>query len=105
MTSIGGSRKRNSRTARTIAGAAIALSLGMLAITGCSSTTPAPQPNLTRVELTFNLSQCVPIDAHIYKCPSIDKPICDPDYAGPQADECIRIGRKGSVFVMGPGGE
>jgi hypothetical protein len=85
--------------------AVIALLLGMLATAGCASSTPDVPAGISKVELTFNLSTCVPIDAHIYKCPSIDKPICDPDYAGPEADQCVRIGRKGSVFVLGPGGE
>ena len=86
-------------------GAVIALLLGTLLTAGCASSTPDVPAGTSKVELTFNLSNCVPVDAHIYKCPSIDKPICDPDYAGPEAGQCIRIGRKGSVFVLGPGGE
>ena len=56
-----------------------------------------------RLELKFALSKCEQISPNLYKCPAIDKPICTTEYSQPGV-ECIRIGKKGSVFVMGPGG-
>ncbi|MFZ1890446.1 MAG: hypothetical protein WAU33_20660 [Candidatus Binataceae bacterium] len=86
----------------TLAGIAFA---GIL-LAGCSTNTPTPQAAaLNQTELTFNLSQCTPIDAHVYKCPAVDRPICDADYAGNNYTQCLHIGKKGSVFVAGPGGE
>ena len=56
-----------------------------------------------KLELKFDLSKCEQIQPNLYKCPAIDKPICTIEYSQPGV-ECIRIGKKGSVFVMGPGG-
>ncbi len=52
-----------------------------------------------KVALNFDLSQCQPMGANMYKCPAVDKPICSPDYA-PSSFECVQIGKKGSVFVQ-----
>jgi predicted component of type VI protein secretion system len=80
-------------------GLAIAV-LGLLALSGCSSSTPPPaeQAALAKTELHFDLNKCEPIEPGLYKCPASDKAICNPDYNG-QA-ECVRIGPKGSVFVQ-----
>ncbi|MGA7873128.1 MAG: hypothetical protein WCA22_19745 [Candidatus Binatus sp.] len=74
--------------------------VGLLALGGCSSSEPsaAQQASLAKTELHFNINTCQQIDTGLYKCPSVDKPICSPDYNG-QA-ECVRIGPKGSVFVQ-----
>ena len=56
-----------------------------------------------KLELNFDLSKCEQLSPGLYKCPAIDKPICTTEYSQPGV-ECIRIGRKGSVFVIGPGG-
>ena len=81
----------NSRTA--IAAAALMLA-------GCSSSTlpPAQVAATENVELHFSLDQCLPIETNLFKCPAIDKPICNPDYNGQL--QCVRIGPKGSVFVQ-----
>ena len=74
--------------------------LGLLALGGCSTTadpSPAQQAVLAKTELHFDINACQEIGANIYKCPAVDKPICNPDYNG-QA-ECVRIGPNGSVFV------
>ena len=85
---------------------AIAGSFAAVLIAGCSTNAPTPAAAaLNNAELTFNLSQCLPIEAHVYKCPAVDKPICDADYAGGAYTQCIRLGKKGSVYVTGPGGE
>src|SRR5487761_996366 len=78
----------------------IACSFAGVLLAGCSTNAPTPQAAaLNNTELTFNLSQCTPLDAHVYKCPAVDRPICDPDYAGTTYTQCLHIGRKGSVFV------
>lgn len=84
---------------RMISGAEMVAALTVLSLGGCSSSTPAPpSAAMKRAELHFSLDQCQPLDANLYKCPAIDKPICSPDYNGTQVD-CVRIGPKGSVFV------
>ena len=73
---------------------------GLLALGGCSSSTPPPaqEAAIKRTELHFDLNKCELLEANLYKCPASDKAICSPDYNG-QA-ECVRIGPKGSVFVQ-----
>ncbi len=84
---------------RTLSSLAV---LAMLAVGGCSSSSPEPsatqQAALAKTELHFDINKCQEISAGLYKCPAADKPICSPDYNG-QA-ECVRIGPKGSVFVQ-----
>lgn len=83
---------------RIILAASAFATLGVLAVGGCSSSPPPPgMKKLEQVELRFSIDQCQPIDTGIFKCPAIDKPICNPDYNGQV--ECVRIGPKGSVFV------
>jgi len=74
--------------------------LGALLLAGCSSSTPPPAQvaAMEKVELRFSIDQCQPLDANLYKCPAVDKPVCNPDYNGQL--ECVRIGPKGSVFVQ-----
>ena len=74
--------------------------LFMLGLTGCSASTPAPDSAaLKHTELTFNINQCQQLSPGLFKCPAIDKPICNPDYTGTPV-ECIRIGKSGSLFVQ-----
>jgi len=90
------------------ASSAIAV-LGLLALAGCSSSVPPPDPvpapelaqytppTLDQTEVHLYLDQCKQLEAGLYKCPAFEKDICNPEYNG-QA-QCVRIGRKGSVFV------
>lgn len=50
----------------------------------------------------FDLNSCRYLGGGLYKCPAVDRPICNLDYKG-QA-ECVRVGPKGSVFVETPRG-
>ena len=83
------------------ASSAVAL-LGLLAFAGCSSSTTTPpvpqQSDLAAEELHIYLDQCKQLEAGLYKCPAFEKDICGPEYNG-QA-KCVRIGRKGSIFVQ-----
>jgi hypothetical protein len=75
--------------------------LGLFVLAGCSSysePSATQQAALAKTELHFDINTCQQIEPGLYKCPAIDKPICNPDYNG-QA-ECVRIGPKGSVFVQ-----
>jgi hypothetical protein len=97
-------RNLGSTAARTVKAASSAIALlGLVALTGCSSssstTPPAPQQSeLANSELHIYLDQCKQLEAGLYKCPPFDKAICDPEYNG-QA-QCVRTGRKGSIFVQ-----
>ena len=55
-----------------------------------------------RIEMNFDLSKCQEQGPNLYKCPAIDKPICTPEFSQPEV-QCIRVGKKGNVFVMVPG--
>ena len=70
-------------------------------LAGCSSSSAPPSAEeaaIKKTELRFSLDQCQPIEPGVFKCPAIDKPICNPDYNGQY--QCVRIGPKGSVFVQ-----
>ncbi|HVA82477.1 MAG TPA: hypothetical protein VNF29_16225 [Candidatus Binataceae bacterium] len=83
---------------------AIVSSFAAVLLTGCSTNAPTPATAaLNNTELSFNLAQCAPVGAHIYKCPAVDKPICDSDYVDANYLQCVHLGKKGSVFVTGTG--
>jgi len=64
---------------------------------GGSSGTPA-----NAVEMSFDLAKCEQQGPNLYKCPAVDKPVCTPDFSQPDV-QCIRVGKKGNVFVTMPG--
>jgi hypothetical protein len=49
-------------------------------------------------EMHFDLSQCQPVQANVYKCPAVDKAICGREYSGPPID-CLAIDSKGNLLV------
>ena len=76
--------------------------MGLL-LSGCSSSAPASSaPEIAAIkktELHFSLDQCERLsDANLYKCPAVDKPICNPNYNGQL--ECVRVGGDGSIYVQ-----
>ncbi len=72
--------------------------VGLLTVVGCSSSTPPQTQVAQKVAMHFNLAACQQVDVNLYKCPAVDKPICNPDYNGNA--ECVRMGPNGSVFVQ-----
>jgi predicted component of type VI protein secretion system len=83
---------------------AIAMVL-LVTLAACSSSPPpslSQQAALAKTEMHFDLKACQDLGGGLYKCPAVDRPICNPDYKG-QA-ECVRIGAKGGVFVETPSG-
>ncbi|HYL59680.1 MAG TPA: hypothetical protein VEU51_12495 [Candidatus Acidoferrales bacterium] len=97
--------KMRRRAAGIMPAAALAASLGMLALGGCSSEnaqTPPEHP----VPVNFALDKCQQVEPNLYKCPAIDQAICTPEFVRTDVN-CVRIGPKGSVFVMrgGTGGQ
>ena len=75
--------------------------LGLLALAGCSSSSPTDVPagsEMANTELHIMLDQCKQLEAGLYKCPAFEKAVCEPEYHG-QA-QCVRTGRKGSIFVQ-----
>ncbi len=95
-------RNLGSKAARTVKAASSAVAvIGLLVLAGCSSSAVEPVPpksELANTELRIYLDQCQQLQAGLYKCPAFEKAICDPEYNG-QA-ECIRTGKKGSIFVQ-----
>ena len=86
---------------RTIAAIGATAALGLL-LSGCASSASAPPSEIAemkKTELNFSLDQCErQSDANLYKCPAVDKAICDPHYNGQL--QCVRVGRDGSVYVQ-----
>jgi hypothetical protein len=95
----------NVRFSLTKASATVA-AIAMLTFAGCGSQpdlTPAQQKAGDYAEMNFDLNKCLPIGANLYRCPAIDKPICTTEFSRPDI-ECVRIGKKGNVFVQQLGG-
>jgi len=90
--------KIRERGLRVIQATALAASLGMLAMGGCSSQT-ATQPTEPPMAVNFALDKCEQIQPNLYKCPAVDQPMCTPEFNRTDVN-CIRIGPKGSVFVQ-----
>jgi hypothetical protein len=90
--------KIGERRMRIVSAAALAASLGMLALGGCSSQNadvPPEQP----MAVNFALEKCQQLEANLYKCPAVDQPMCTPEFNRTDVN-CVRIGPKGSVFVQ-----
>jgi hypothetical protein len=47
----------------------------------------------------MDLSKCEQLEANLYKCPAVDKPMCTPEFNRTNIN-CVRIGPKGSIFVQ-----
>jgi hypothetical protein len=65
-------RNSGSTTGRIAKRTILALALsGLLALGGCSSSTPPPGQvaAMEKTELHFSLDQCQPLDANLFKCP------------------------------------
>jgi hypothetical protein len=80
-----------------VAGAAFTVLLGGI------SSAQEPTTKEKKLELNFDLTKCEPMGPNLYKCPAVDKPICTTEFSQPDV-VCIRVGKKGNVFVMMPGG-
>ena len=90
--------KIGARGLRIIPAAALAASLGRLALGGCSSQ-DADKPTGTPINANFALEKCQQLEANLYKCPAVDQPLCTPEFNRTDVN-CVRIGPKGSVFVQ-----
>jgi hypothetical protein len=94
------SRTRRRKLTRLGSMAALSITLGLSTLAGCSTSEPIHQASASQqIVAHFALSECQQIGGNLYKCPAVDKPICNPDYSGEV--ECIRVGRKGGVYVQG----
>jgi hypothetical protein len=93
--------KIGERRMRIVSAAALAASLGMLALGGCSSQN-ADKPPETPMMANFALEKCQQLEANLYKCPAVDQPLCTPEF-NRTAVNCVRIGPKGSVFIQRQG--
>jgi hypothetical protein len=78
--------------------AALATSLGMLAIGGCSSQSTENAP-AQPIAANFALEKCQQIEPNLFKCPAVDQPLCTPEYTRTDVN-CVHIGPKGSVFIQ-----
>ncbi len=86
------------RERRIMSAAALAASLGMLALGGCSSQN-ADVPPEHPMAVNFALERCQQLEPNLYKCPAVDQPMCTPEFVRTDVN-CVRIGPKGSVFVQ-----
>jgi hypothetical protein len=82
---------------------ALALAIAMVgAMAGCS-TAPLPQetPKQAQAVANFDLNKCQELNVGLFKCPVIDKPLCNPLFDRSDVD-CLRVGRKGELMIQQP---
>ena len=85
---------------RTIIAMAFVSAALTLSLEGCAASTPAPDAaTLNKTELSFNINKCEMLGAGLYKCPAIDKPICNPDYTGTPV-ECLHTDKNGNITIQ-----
>src|SRR5260370_42299781 len=90
--------KVRARRLGVMSAAALAATLGMLALGGGSSEN-AGKPTQAPVAVNFALEKGQQLQANLYKCPAGDQPICTPEFQ-PTDVNSVRIRPNGSVFVM-----
>jgi hypothetical protein len=76
-----------------------AIAIAAMLLGGCSASTPVTMTAAQKTTvINFDLSKCQPTgDPGLYKCPEIDKPICDPSFTRTDVD-CVRV-TANHVFV------
>ncbi len=90
-------RLNNKRTTIAIG---VVLAIAMLSLGGCAASPPPPtSAALKSTELSFNINKCEMLGAGLYRCPAIDKPICNPDYTGTPV-ECLHTDKNGNITVQ-----
>jgi hypothetical protein len=85
--------------------AATCAAVAMLTFAGCSSQKAQTSPQQAAgkyAEMTFDLDKCRPIEANLYQCPAIDKPLCTAEFARTDV-ECVRLGPRGNVYMSQTG--
>jgi hypothetical protein len=84
--------------------AAIIGAFAMLATAGCSTETRPPtlETGSPLAQANFDLQKCEQLQANLYKCPAVDKPLCTPEFNRDDIN-CVRIGPKGGVFIQRQG--
>ncbi len=85
---------------RTIKGVAALLAVGSLAMTlgACSGQQDSGQAGANnQIAMTFDLGQCQQLSPSLYKCPALDKPLCDPGYNKNDVI-CVKVDKNGVVL-------
>jgi hypothetical protein len=72
----------------------------MTVLGGCAPTPPPETAAQKQLVAHFDINSCQAQGGGLYKCPSVDKPICTKDYSGPL--ECLRTGMDGSIYIDKP---
>ena len=90
--------KVRTRRLGMMSAAALAATMGMLALGGCSSQN-ADVPTEKPIAANFALEKCEQIMPNLFKCPAVDQQLCTPEFNRTDIN-CVRIGPKGSVFVQ-----
>jgi len=84
--------KRRARAAAMLAGGA------MIAIAGCAAVTPSSEtPAQKAATASFDLTKCEQLEPYLYRCPGVDRPLCDPDFARAPI-QCLKITKSGVLL-------
>jgi hypothetical protein len=89
--------KPNNRLAIVVASAVLG---AVLALAGCSTTgLPQETAKQAMVVANFDLNKCQELDVGLFRCPAVDKPLCNPDFTRTDVD-CLHVGKKGELMMQ-----
>ena len=74
----------------------------MMIVGGCSTGSPPPEnAQQKRALAQFDLAKCQTLEPSLYRCPGIDKPLCDPDFER-NAVQCVKVTKNGVILQAFP---
>ncbi len=81
----------------------IALMMAALIAAGCGAVTPSSETLAEKRESAqFDLSKCQDLEPGLYRCPGVDRPLCDPDFERLEV-QCLKITKHGVLLQALPG--
>jgi hypothetical protein len=81
---------------------AVAVVAALVGVFACSSATPPPETSAQKAATAqFDLAKCETLEPSLYRCPGLDAPLCDPDFAR-NAVQCVKITKDGVMLEAFP---
>jgi hypothetical protein len=78
--------------------AAVILAGALIFFAGCSAVTPSSETTAQKLATAnFDLAKCEELEPYLYRCPGVDRPLCDPDFARAPI-QCLKITKSGVLL-------
>lgn len=76
---------------------AISAAAAALVLAGCAPAGGLRGANSSTRFGRMNLARCELLEPHLYRCPGIEEPLCDPDFARPEVP-CLKVTHNGTLL-------